>query len=53
MTLPKQYIPSSVMFAPVMALNTGIRIGTSGEVMPCADIGAGAYIQTTISYVIK
>lgn len=41
------------MFAPVMALNTGIRIGTSGEVMPCADIGAGAYIQTTISYVIK
>ena len=53
LTLPKQYIPSSVMFAPVMALGTGIRIGTSGEVMPCADIGAGAYIQTTISYVIK
>lgn len=53
LTLPKQYIPSSVMFAPVMALNTGIRIGTSGEVMPCADIDAGAYIQTTISYVIK
>lgn len=53
LTLPKQYIPSSVMLAPVMALNTGIRIGTSGEVMPCADIDAGAYIQTTISYVIK
>ena len=53
LTLPKQYIPSSVMFVSVMALNTGIRIGTSGEVMPCADIGAGAYIQTAISYVIK
>lgn len=53
LTLPKQYIPSSVMFAPVMALDTGIRIGTSGEVMPCANIGAGAYIQTAISYVIK
>ena len=53
LTLPKQYIPSSVMFVPVMALDTGIRIGTSGEVMPCANIGAGAYIQTAISYVIK
>lgn len=53
LTLPKQYIPSSVMFVPIMALNTGIRIGTSGEVMPCANIGTGAYIQTAISYVIK
>lgn len=53
LTLPKQYIPSSVMFVPTMALNTGIRIGTSGEVMPCANIGTGAYIQTAISYVIK
>lgn len=53
LTLPEQYIPSSVMFVPIMALDTGIRIGTSGEVMPCANIGAGAYIQTTISYVIK
>nr|DAG36827.1 MAG TPA: hypothetical protein [Bacteriophage sp.] len=53
LTLPKQYIPSSVMFVSVMALDTGIRIGTSGEVMPCADIGVGAYIQTAISYVIK
>lgn len=53
LTLPKQYIPSSVMFVPVKALNTGIRIGTSGEVMPCANISAGAYIQTAISYVIK
>lgn len=53
LTLPEQYIPSSVMFVPIMVLDTGIRIGTSGEVMPCANIGAGAYIQTTISYVIK
>lgn len=53
LTLPEQYIPSSVMFVPIMTLDTGIRIGTSGEVMPCANIGAGAYIQTTISYVIK
>lgn len=53
LTLPKQYIPSSVMFVPTMALNTGIRIGTSGEVMLCANIGTGAYIQTAISYVIK
>lgn len=53
LTLPEQYIPSSVMFVPIMALDTGIRIGTSGEVMPCANIGAGAYIQTAISYVIK
>ena len=53
LTLPKQYIPSSVMFVPAMALDTGIRIGTSGEVMLCANIGAGAYIQTAISYVIK
>lgn len=52
LTLPKQYIPSSVMFVPAMALK-GIRIGTSGEVMPCANIGTGAYIQTAISYVIK
>ena len=53
LTLPKQYIPSSVMFVPTMALNTGIRIGTSGEVMPYANIGTGTYIQTAISYVIK
>lgn len=53
LTLPKQYIPSSVMFVPAMTLDTGIRIGTSGEVMPCANIGTGAYIQTAISYVIK
>ena len=53
LTLPKQYIPSSTMFVPVMALNTGIRIGIFGEVMPCANISAGAYIQTAISYVIK
>lgn len=33
LTLPEQYIPSSVMFVPIMALDTGIRIGTSGEVI--------------------
>ena len=53
LTLPELYIPASVIFAPIMTINSGLRIGTSGEVMPCANIDAGAYIQTTISYVIK
>ena len=53
LTLPKQYIPSSTIFIPIMGLGTGIRIGLRGEVMPCANIDAGKNIQTAISYVIK
>lgn len=53
LTLPEQYIPASVIFVPIMTIDTGLRIGTSGEVMPCANIDAGTYIQTAISYVIK
>lgn len=52
LTLPKQYIPSFVIFMPTL-LDVGIRIGTSGEVMPCTNFEAGAYIQTAVSYVIK
>ena len=53
LTLPKHYVPASVIFIPVMELRTGLRIGTSGEVMPCENINVGAQIKSTISYVIK
>lgn len=53
LTLPEQYAPSSVIFAPAIGLNEGIRIGLHGEVMPCANIGADRILQTVVSYVIK
>lgn len=53
LTLPKQYVPSSAIFAPVIGLNAGIRIGLRGEVMPCANVDAGKNLQTVASYVIK
>ena len=53
LTLPKQYVPSSVIFVPATGLNAGIRIGLRGEVMPCANVDAGKNLQTAISYVIK
>ena len=51
LTLPEQYIPSSVIFAPTT--NGSIRIGLQGEVMPCQQIEANSNIQVVISYVIK
>ena len=53
LTLPEQYVPSSVIFAPAIGLNAGIRIGLRGEVMPCANVDAGKHLQTVVSYVIK
>lgn len=53
LTLPEQYAPSSVIFAPAIGLNEGIRIGLHGEVMPCANIDADRILQTVVSYVIK
>lgn len=51
LTLPEQYIPSFVIFAPTT--NGSIRIGVNGEVMPCQQIEANSNIQAVISYVIK
>lgn len=51
LTLPEQYIPSFVIFAPTT--NGSIRIGVNGEVMPCQQIEANSNIQVVISYVIK
>lgn len=51
LTLPEQYIPSSVIFAPT--INGSIRIGSRGEVMPCQQMEANSNIQVVISYVIK
>ena len=51
LTLPEQYTPSSVIFAPTT--NGNIRIGVAGEVMPCEQVEANSTIQTVISYVIK
>nr|DAZ72641.1 MAG TPA: hypothetical protein [Caudoviricetes sp.] len=53
LTLPEQYVPSSVIFAPAIGLNAGIRIGPRGEVMPCVNVDAGKNLQTVVSYVIK
>ena len=51
LTLPEQYIPSFVIFAPTT--NGNIRIGVDGAVMPCQQIEANSNIQVVISYVIK
>ena len=51
LTLPEQYIPSSVIFAPTT--DGSIRIGLQGEVMPCQQMEANSNIQVVISYVIK
>lgn len=53
LTLPEQYAPSSVIFAPAIGLNAGIRIGLHGEVMPCVNVNADMNLQTVVSYVIK